>query len=69
MMFEIGCFPGLRLLLLMNVETEADAEFESAELEAELLKTANEPSEPMPDGELREIADRALKEYRAKKPK
>ena len=42
---------------------------ESPELEAELLKVANEPSVPMLEGELREIADRALSEHRAKKKK
>jgi hypothetical protein len=43
-----------------------DPEEDSPELEAELLKAVNGPHEPMREGELREIADRALREHRAK---
>ncbi|HEX5218210.1 MAG TPA: hypothetical protein VFZ59_01475 [Verrucomicrobiae bacterium] len=44
-----------------------DLEEDSPELEAELLKAANGPFTPLREGELREIADRALQEYRAKR--
>jgi hypothetical protein len=43
-----------------------DLEEDSPELEAELLKAVNGPHAPMREGELREIADRALREYCAK---
>jgi hypothetical protein len=43
-----------------------DLEVDSPELEAELLKAADGPFEPLREGELREIADKALGEYRAK---
>lgn len=43
-----------------------DLEDDSPELEAELLKAVNGPHSPLRDGELREIADRALAEHRAK---
>ena len=43
-----------------------DLEEDSPELEAELLKAVNGPHAPMREGELREIADRALREHRAK---
>ena len=43
-----------------------DLEEDSPELEAELLKAVNGPHSPMREGELREIADRALREHRAK---
>jgi antitoxin (DNA-binding transcriptional repressor) of toxin-antitoxin stability system len=43
-----------------------DLEEDSPELEAELLKAANGPFRPFHEGELREIADRALREHRAK---
>ena len=46
-----------------------DLEEDSPELEAELLKAVNGPHAPMREGELREIADRALREYRAKRQK
>ena len=39
------------------------------ELEAELLKAVNGPHSPMRDGELREIAEQALREHRAKQQK
>ena len=41
-------------------------EEDSPELEAELLKAVNGPHAPMREGELQEIADRALREHRAK---
>jgi antitoxin (DNA-binding transcriptional repressor) of toxin-antitoxin stability system len=44
-------------------------EEDSPELEAELLKAVNGPHSPMREGELREIADQALREYRAKRQK
>lgn len=44
-----------------------DLEEDSPELEAELLKAANGPFTPLREGELREIADRALREHRAKR--
>ena len=44
-----------------------DLEADSPELEAELLKAVNGPHAPLRDGELREIADRALREHRAKR--
>lgn len=43
-----------------------DLEEDSSELEAELLKAVNGPHAPMRGGELREIADKALREHRAK---
>ncbi len=43
-----------------------DLEKDSPELEVELLKAVNGPHAPMREGELREIADRALREHRAK---
>jgi hypothetical protein len=46
-----------------------DLDEDSPELEAELLKAVNGPHAPMREGELREIADRALREYRAKRQK
>ena len=46
-----------------------DLEEDSPELEAELLKAVNGPHEPMREGELREIADRAVREYRARHQK
>ncbi|HAO79565.1 MAG TPA: hypothetical protein DCQ92_11430 [Verrucomicrobia subdivision 3 bacterium] len=44
-----------------------DLEEDSPELEAELLKAVNGPHAPLREGELREIADRALREHRAKR--
>lgn len=46
-----------------------DLEEDSPELEAELLKAANGPFKPYHESELREIADRALREHRAKRQK
>jgi len=43
-----------------------DLEEDSPELEAELLQAANGPFRPYRESELREIADRALREHRAK---
>jgi len=43
-----------------------DLEEDSPELEAELLKAANGPFNPYHKSELREIADKALREHRAK---
>jgi hypothetical protein len=44
-----------------------DLEEDSPELETELLKAVNGTHTPMRKGELREIADRALREHRAKR--
>ncbi len=46
-----------------------DLDVDSPELEAELLKAVNGPHSPMREGELREIADQALREHRAKRQK
>jgi hypothetical protein len=46
-----------------------DLEEGSPELEAELLKAVNGPHAPLREGELREIADRALREHRARRQK
>lgn len=45
-----------------------DLDEDSPELEAELLKAVNGPHSPLREGELREIADRALNERRARRP-
>jgi hypothetical protein len=44
-----------------------DLEEDSPELEAELLKAVEGPHSPLREGELREIADRALSEHRARR--
>jgi hypothetical protein len=44
-------------------------EEDSPELEAELLKAVNGPHAPLREGELREIADRVLREHRARRQK
>lgn len=44
-----------------------DLEEDSPELEAELLKAANGAFTPLREGELREIADRALQGYQDKR--
>jgi len=44
-----------------------DLDEDSPELEAELLKAANGPHSPFRERELREIADRALREHHAKR--
>jgi antitoxin (DNA-binding transcriptional repressor) of toxin-antitoxin stability system len=46
-----------------------DPEEDSPELEAELLKAANGPFSPYRESELREIADRVLRERRAARQK
>ena len=46
-----------------------DLEEDSPELEAELLKAVNGPHAPLREGELREIADRALRDHRARRQK
>jgi len=46
-----------------------DLEEDSPELEAELLKAAKGPFRPFHEGELREIADKALREHHAKRQK
>lgn len=51
-----------RVTLAPQVPLDLDAD--SPELEAELLKAVNGPHTPLREGELREIADRALREHR-----
>ena len=46
-----------------------DLEEDSPELEAELLKAVNGPHTPWKPEEFREIADKALREYRARRQK
>jgi len=46
--------------------TPLDLELDTPELEAELLKAAGGPFKPLREGELGEIAARALQEHRAK---
>jgi hypothetical protein len=46
-----------------------DLEEDSPELEAELLKAVNGPHSPWKPEEFREIADKALREHRAKRQK
>ena len=46
-----------------------DPEVDSPELEEELLKAVNGPHAPLREGELEEIAERALREHRAKRSK
>jgi antitoxin (DNA-binding transcriptional repressor) of toxin-antitoxin stability system len=53
----------------LSPPAELNLEEDSPELEAELLKAVKGPHSPMREGELREIADRALNEYRAKRQK
>ena len=43
-----------------------DLEEDSPELEAELLKAVNGPHHPLQEDDLRKIADRALREHRAR---
>lgn len=44
-----------------------DLDEDSPELEAELLKAVQGPHSPLRDGELREIADRAMREHRLRR--
>jgi hypothetical protein len=46
-----------------------DLEDDSPELEAELLKAVNGPHSPWKPEEFREIADKALREHRARRQK
>ena len=46
-----------------------DLEEDSPELEAELLRAVNGPHAPLAEGELRETADKALAEHRARRQK
>ena len=48
---------------------DLDLEEDSPELEAELLKAVNGQHSPLLESELREIADRALNDHRAKRLK
>ena len=53
----------------LSPRTFLDLEEDTPELEAELLKAVNGPHAPMRDGELREVADQALREHRARPQK
>jgi len=53
----------------LNPGMAIDLEEDSPELEAELLKAANSPFATLQEGELREVADRALEKHRAKQQK
>ena len=46
-----------------------DLEVDSPELEAELLRAVNGPHTSLAEGELREAADKALAEHRARRQK
>ena len=46
-----------------------DLEEDSPELEAELLRSVNGPHAPLAESELREAADKALAEHRARRQK
>ena len=46
-----------------------DLEEDSPELEAELLRAVNGPHAPLVEGELRETANKALAEHRARRQK
>jgi antitoxin (DNA-binding transcriptional repressor) of toxin-antitoxin stability system len=46
-----------------------DLEEDSPELEAELLRAVNGPHAPLAEGELRETANKALAEHRARRQK
>ena len=46
-----------------------DLEEDSPELEAELVRAVNGPHAPLAEGELRETADKALAEHRARRQK
>ena len=46
-----------------------DLEEDSPELEAELLRAVKGPHAPLAEGELRETADKALAEHRARRQK
>ena len=50
-----------------DAATPFDPEEDSPELEAELLKAVDGPHRPLVPGELREIADRALREHRTRR--
>ena len=56
-------------LVTLEPGVALDLEEDSPELEAELLKAVNGPHAPLREGELREIADRALREHRARRQK
>ncbi len=46
-----------------------DLDQDSPELEAELLRAVNGPHAPFSEGELRQSADKALREHRARRQK
>ena len=55
--------------LLAASRPPLDPEMDSPELEAELLKAVNGPHSPWKPEEFREIADKALREHRARRQK
>lgn len=54
--------------VILETRVPLDLEEDSPELEAELLKAVRGPHAPFDEAELRAIADRALREHRAKQP-
>ena len=53
----------------MEPRVALDLEEDSPELEAELLRAVKGPHAPLAEGELRETADKALAEHRARRQK
>jgi hypothetical protein len=53
----------------LEPRVELDLEEDSPELEAELLRAVNGPHAPLAEGELRETANKALAEHRARRQK
>ena len=53
----------------MEPRVALDLEVDSPELEAELLRAVNGPHTSLAEGELREAADKALAEHRARRQK
>jgi hypothetical protein len=52
--------------VILETRVPLDLEQDSPELEAELLKAVRGPHAPFDESEFRAIADRALREHRAK---
>ena len=55
--------------VVLEPRVALDLEADSPELEAELLRAVNGPHAPLAEGELREAADKALAEHRARRQK
>lgn len=53
--------------VILEAHVPLDLEEDSPELEAELLKAVQGPHAPFDEAEFRAIADRALREHRARK--